>query len=134
MKKLFFLSLVSWCVHWAVPLDAQNTMQPAMIIHGIDGSRQVVPLDHTSVTDFTVLCKANSLSFSIPEISKNGVLSITFGMVKVADNPTSVEDANESTNDATKKILLNGKLYIRTPMPNGSVVWYDALGQLIVDN
>ena len=131
MKKvsLFLLSLFLCSV--GVPILAQSsTLVPAMVVQMADGSEQVVELDYTSVTDFSVLCSKGSLAVSVPEADLTGVRSITFAMVEES-TMTALEEVSSLDNATTDKVLWNGKLFIRATMPNGEQVWYDVLGNLL---
>ena len=103
---------------------------PAMVVQMADGSEQVVELDYTAVTDFSVLCNKGSLAVSVPEADLTGVRSITFAMVKQED-VTALEEVSALDKTTTDKVLWNGKLFIRATMPNGEQVWYDVLGNLL---
>ena len=92
-----------------------------------DGSKQVVQLDYTSVTDFSVLISKGSLAVSVPEADVTGVRSITFAMVN-PNEITALEEVQTLEQATTDKVLLNGRLYIRATMPDGKQVWYDVLG------
>lgn len=133
MKKkrlsLFLLSLFLCSV--SAPLLAQDTeLVPAMVVQMSDGSKQVVELDYTSVTDFSVLVSKGSLAVSVLEADLMGVRSVDFAMVKPSD-VTALEEVQTLEKSMTDKVLLNGRLYIRTTMPNGNTVWYDVLGNLV---
>lgn len=133
MKKkrlsLFLLSLFLCSV--SAPLLAQDTeLVPAMVVQMSDGSKQVVELDYTSVTDFSVLVSKGSLAVSVLEADLTGVRSVDFAMVKPSD-VTALEEVQTLEKSMTDKVLLNGRLYIRTTMPNGNTVWYDVLGNLV---
>ncbi len=133
MKKkrlsLFLLSLFLCSV--SAPLLAQDTeLVPAMVVQMSDGSKQVVELDYTSVTDFSVLVSKGSLAVSVLEADLTGVRSVDFAMVKPSD-VTALEEVQTLENSMTDKVLLNGRLYIRTTMPDGNTVWYDVLGNLV---
>ncbi len=129
MKKLslFILGLL---LHSAsMPVFAQDAeLVPAMVVQLTDGSKQVVELDYTQVTDFSVLCSKGSLAVSVPEADVTGVRSITFAMVKQDDTTTTLEEVSSLKNATTDKVLLNGRLYIRATMPDGKQVWYDVMG------
>ena len=129
MKNLFlFLISLFFC---SVPILAQDAeLVPAMVVQMADGSEQVVELDYTSVTDFSVLCNNGSLAVSVPEADLTGVRSITFAMVKQED-VTALEEVSALDKTTTDKVLWNGKLFIRATMPNGEQVWYDVLGNLL---
>ena len=133
MKKLFLflLSLVLCSV--SVPILAQDAeLVPAMVVQMADGSKQVVQLDYTSVTDFSVLCSKGSLAVSVPEADVTGVRSITFAMVKQEDI-TALEDVSSLDKATTDKVLFNGKLFMRATMPDGKQVWYDVMGNLVMN-
>ena len=129
MKNLFlFLLSLFFC---SVPILAQDAeLVPAMVVQMADGSEQVVELDYTAVTDFSVLCNKGSLAVSVPEADLTGVRSITFAMVKQED-VTALEEVSALDKTTTDKVLWNGKLFIRATMPNGEQVWYDVLGNLL---
>ena len=95
-----------------------------------DGSKQVVELDYTSVTDFSVLCSKGSLAVSLPEADLAGVRSVNFAMVNPSEI-TALEEVQALEKAMTDKVLLNGRLYIRATMPGGNTVWYDVLGNLV---
>ena len=126
MKK-FFLLLA--CVAMSVLAMGQDAeFVPAMVVQMADGSKQVVQLDYTSVTDFSVLCSQGSLAVSVPESALTGVRNITFAMVKQDEITNSLEEVPSLDKATTDKVLFNGKLFIRATMPDGKQVWYDVLG------
>ena len=132
MKKfsLFLLSLFLCSV--SVPILAQSsTLVPAMVVQMADGSEQVVELDYTSVTDFSVLVSKGSLAVSVPEAEVTNVRSITFAIVKKDNTTDSLEEVPSLEQATSDKVLLNGRLYIRVTMPDGEQVWYDVLGNLV---
>jgi hypothetical protein len=115
-----------------VPILAQDAkLVPAMVVQMADGSKQVVQLDYTSVTDFSVLCSKGCLAVSVPEADVTGVRSINFAMVKQDEITNSLEEVSSLDKATTDKVLLNGKLFIRATMPDGKQVWYNVLGNLI---
>lgn len=126
MKKLF-LFLLGLCLFSASLLAQDTELVPAMVVQMADGSKQVVELDYTSVTDFSVLVSKGSLAVSVPEAEVTGVRSITFAMVK-QEEITALEEVSSLENATTDKVLYNGRLYIRTTMPDGKQVWYDVMG------
>ena len=127
MKKLF-LFLLGLCL-WSAPILAQDAdFVPAMVVQMADGSKQVIELDYTSVTDFSVLVSKGSLAVSVPEAEVAGVRSITFAMVKQDETTTSLEEVSSLDNATSDKVLINGRLYIRATMPDGKQVWYDVMG------
>ena len=128
MKKLFLFLLSLFLCSMSVPILAQDAeLVPAMVVQMADGSKQVVELDYTSVTDFSVLCSKGSLAVSVPEADVTGVRSIMFAMVN-PNEITALEEVQTLEQATTDKVLLNGRLYIRATMPDGTQVWYDVLG------
>ena len=131
MKKLFLFLLSLFLCSVSVPILAQGAeLVSAMVVQMADGSKQVVELDYTSVTDFSVLCSKGALAVSVPEADVTGVRSITFAMVEKGTT-TSLEEVTSLDNAKTDKVLLNGRLFIRATMPDGKQVWYDVLGNLV---
>ena len=131
MKKLFLFLLSLFLCSMSVPILAQDVeLVPAMVVQMADGSKQVVQLDYTSVMDFSVLCSKGSLAVSVPEAEVAGVRSITFAMVK-QEEITALEEVQALEHATSDKVLLNGKLLIRTTMPDGKQVWYDVLGNIL---
>lgn len=132
MKKLFLFLLSLYLCSVSVPILAQDAeLVPAMVVQMADGSQQVVQLDYTSVTDFSVLCSKGSLAVSVPEAEMTGVRSINFAMVKQDEITNSLEEVSSLDKATTDKVLLNGKLFIRATMPDSKQVWYNVLGNLI---
>ena len=126
--KQFILFLLGLCL-CSVPILAQDAeLVPAMVVQMSDGSKQVVELDYTSVTDFSVLVSKGTLAVSVPEEEVTGVRSVTFAMVKKDETTTSLEEVSSLDNATTDKVLYNGRLYIRATMPDGKQVWYDVMG------
>ncbi len=131
MKKLSLFLLSLFLCSMSVPLLAQDAeFVPAMVVQMADGSKQVVELDYTSVTDFSVLVSKGTLAVSVPEAEVTGVCSIRFAMVNPNDI-TALEEVSSLENTITDKVLYNGRLYIRTTMPDGKQVWYDVLGNIV---
>ena len=126
--KQFILFLLGLCL-CSTPLLAQDAeFVPAMVVQMADGSKQMVQLDYTSVTDFSVLCSKGSLAVSVPEAEVTGVRSITFAMVKQEDITNSLEEVTSLDKATTDKVLFNGKLFICATRPEGKQVWYDIMG------
>jgi len=128
MKKmsLFLLSLLLCSV--SVPALAEDiSLVPATVVQMNDGSRQIVQLSYTSVTDLTVLCSKGALSVSVPEADVKGVRSIRFAMLR----KNSLEEVSSWDNATIDKVLLNDKIFIRVTLPDGKQVWYDVLGNLL---
>ena len=129
MKKLSLFLLSLFLCSMSVPILAQDAeLVPAMVVQMVDGSKQMVQLDYTSVTDFSVLCSNGSLAVSVPEAKLKGVRSITFAMVKQDEITNSLEEVTSLDKATTDKVLLNGRLYIRATMPDGTQAWYDVMG------
>ena len=129
MKKLSLFLLSLFLCSVSVPILAQDTnLVPAMVVQMADGTEQVVQLDYTSVTDFSVLSSKGSLAVNMPEADLTGVRSITFAMVKQDEIITSLEEVSSLDKATTDKVLFNGKLFIRATMPDGKQVWYDVMG------
>ena len=129
MKKLFLFLLSLFLCSMSVPILAQDAeLVPAMVLQMADGSKQVVQLDYTSVTDFSVLSSKGSLAVSVPEADVTSVRSITFAMVKQDEITNSLEEVSSLENATMDKVLFNGKLFIRATMPDGKQVWYDVMG------
>ena len=129
MKKLSLFLLSLFLCSMSVPILAQDAaLVPAMVVQMADGSKQVVQLDYTSVTDFSVLCSKGSLAVCVPEADVTGVRSIMFAMVNPNEITNSLEEVSSLDNATTDKVLWNGKLFIRATMPDGKQVWYDVMG------
>ena len=134
MKRVFLFLLSLYLCSVSMPILAQDAeLVPAMLVQMADGSKQVVQLDYTSVTDFSVLVSKGTLAVSVPEAEVAGVRSITFAMVKKDETTTSLEEVSLLDNATTDKVLHNGRLYIRATMPDGKQVWYDVLGNLVMN-
>ena len=134
MKKLFLFLLSLYLCSMSIPLLAQDAeLLPAMVVQMADGGKQVVQLDYTSVTDFSVLLSKGSLAIDVPEAKLTGVRSITFAMVKQDEITTLLEEVTSLDNATTDKVLWNGKLFIRATMPDGTQAWYDVLGNLVMN-
>ena len=132
MKKVFLFLLSLFLCSVSMSLLARDAkLVPAMVVQMADGSKQVVQLDYTSVTDFSVLCSKGNLAVNVPEADVTGVRSITFAMVNQDEAISSVEEVTSLDNAMTDKVLLNGKLFIRATMPDGKQVWYDVLGNMV---
>ena len=131
MKKLSLFLLSLFLCSMSVPLLAQDAeLVPAMVVQMANGSKQVVELDYTSVTDFSVLVSKGSLAVSVPEAEVTGVRSVTFAMVN-PNEITALEEVTTLEQASSDKVLLNGRLYIRATMPDGKQVWYDVLGNIL---
>jgi hypothetical protein len=134
MNKLFLFLLSLFLCSVSIPLLAQDAeLVPAMVVQMTDGSKEIVQLDYTSVTDFSVLCSKGALAISVPEADVTGVRSITFAMVEKDNTTTSIEEVSSLDKATTDKVLLNGRLFIRATMPDGTQVWYDVMGNLVMN-
>ena len=132
MKRVFLFLLSLFLCSMSVPLLAQDAeLVPAMVVQMANGNKQVVELNYTSVTDFSVLVSKGSLAVSVPEAEVAGVRSITFAMIKQDETTTSLEEVTTLEQATSDKVLLNGRLYIRATMPDGKQVWYDVLGNIL---
>ena len=128
MKKLSFFLLSLFLCGVSIPVLAEDAdLVPAMVVQMANGSKDVVQLDYTDVTDLSVLCSKGSLVVSVPEAKVTGVRSITFAMVK-PEEVTVLEEVSALDGAKSDKVLLNGRLFIRVTMPDGKQVWYDVLG------
>ena len=128
MKKLSLFLLSLFLCSMSVPILAQDAeLVPAMVVQMMDGTEQVVQLDYTAVTDFSVLCNKGSLAVSVPETEVTGVRSVTFAMVN-PNEITALEEVQTLEQATTDKVLWNGKLFIRATMPDGKQVWHDVMG------
>ena len=128
MKKISLFLLSLFLCSMSVPILAQEAeFVPAMVVQMADGTEQVVELDYTSVTDFSVLVSKGSLAVSVPEAEVTGVRSVTFAMVN-PNEITALEEVTTLEQASSDKVLLNGRLYIRTTIPDGKQVWYDIMG------
>ena len=128
MKKLSFFLLSLFLCGVSMPVLAEDAdFVPAMVVQMANGSKDVVQLDYTDVTDFSVLCSKGSLVVSVPEAKVTGVRSITFAMVK-PEEVTALEEVSALDGAKSDKVLLNGRLFIRVTMPDGKQVWYDVMG------
>ena len=123
-KLFFFLPLLLW----AVTVMAEQPLMPAMIAYGTDGSRQVVQLEATDITDIIVFQNGQSLSVDIPEAQISGVRSITFAMVAADEITTAIESAEAPLVRGVEKVLRNGQVILRLQMQNGTIMEYDIRG------
>ena len=69
----------------------------------------------------------------MPEADVTGMRSITFAMVKQDEITNSLEEVTSLDKATTDKVLFNGKLFIRATMPDGKQVWYDVMGNLVMN-
>ena len=128
-KTLFLLPLLLW----AVMVMAEQPMMPAMIVLGTNGSRQVVQLDATAITDLIVLQTGQSLSVDIPESQISDIRSITFAMVAAEEIPTAIERTENPIVRGVEKVVRDGQVIIRLQMHSGTIVEYDIQGNQILN-
>ena len=134
MNKLFLFLLSLYLCSMSVPILAQDAeLVPAMVVQMTDGTELVVQLDYTSVTDFSVLCSKGALDVSVPEADVTGVRSITFAMVKKDNTTTDIDEVTSLDKAMTDKVLWNGRLFIRATGRDGKQVWYDVMGNLVIN-
>ena len=105
IKKILFLPLLLIAV--AVSAETPSHV-PAMIVHGMDGSRQVVELDATNVTDLIVLQHGQSLS--------------------------DIERAEDTLVRSVEKLIRDGQVILRLHTQNGGVIEYDIRGNQVISN
>lgn len=121
--------LLLWTV--MVMAEPEQSIVPAMIVYCTDGSRRVVALDDTDVTDLIVLQTGQSLSVDIPESQNSGVRSITFAMVAAEEIPTTIESIDNTIVRGVEKIVRDGQIFIRLQTQNGTILEYDIHGNQI---
>ena len=126
--KLFsFLPLLLWVVR----VMAEQPLVPTMIVHGMDGGRQVVPLDATDVTDLVVLQIGQSLSVNIPESQVSSVRCITFAVVAADEITTAIEGAEVPLVRSVKKLVRGGQVILHLQWQDGTSIEYDIQGKNI---
>ena len=130
-RKLIFIPLLFVAIAMSA---ATPSLVPTMIVHGTDGSLQVVELDATNVTDLIVLQNGQSLSVDIPEAQINGIRSITFEMVAASGVPTAIERAEDILVRSVEKLMHDGQVILRLHTQNGGVVEYDIRGNNVITN
>ena len=121
--------LLLWTV--MVMAEPEQSIVPAMIVYCTDGSRRVVALADTDVTDLIVLQTGQSLSVDIPESQNSGVRSITFAMVAAEEIPTTIESIDNTIVRGVEKIVRDGQIFIRLQTQNGTILEYDIHGNQI---
>ena len=128
-RKILLLPLLLW----AVMVSAETpSLVPAMIVHGTNGSRQVLQLDATDVSDLIVLQTGQSLSVNIPESQVSGVRSIIFAMV-AADEISAIESTETPIVRSVEKVIREGQVVIRLQVQNGTVLEYDIQGNQLTN-
>ena len=120
---------------FAAGLMAQTpSLVPAMIVHGTNGSRQVMPLETTAVTDLVVLRNGQTLSVDISGTQISGIKSIAFAMVESSEVPTDIGQAENTLVRSVEKIMRDGQVILRLHMQNGTLVEYDMRGNQVINN
>lgn len=130
--KILFLPLLLLAV--IAMAESKPSVVPAMIVHGTDGSRQVVELDASNVTELVVLQNGQPLSVDIPESQVSGVRSIIFAMVAAAgDIPTAIERTETPIVRSVEKVVREGQVILRLQMQNGTILEYDIQGNQLTN-
>ena len=130
-RKILFLPLLLLAV--IAMAESKPSVVPAMIVHGTDGSRQVVQLDATDVSDLIVLQSGQSLSVDIPESQVSGVRSIIFAMVAEDKIPTAIESTETPIVRSVEKVVREGQVILRLQMQNGTILEYDMQGKQLTN-
>lgn len=130
-RKILFLPLLLLAV--IAMAESKPSVVPAMIVHGVDGSRQVLHLDATDVSDLIVLQTGQSLSVNIPESHVSGVRSIIFAMIAADEIPTAIESTETPIVRSVEKVVREGKVIIRLQMQNGAIHEYDIQGNQLTN-
>ena len=136
MKKTIFLTLCFLLSAFSNMLNSQGIadppkLVPAMVVHDIDGSRHVVPLEGTSVAEVIMHTTAGAITVEIPEATRSGVRSVVFAMVDILTSIDEIE-ATDIPQRKVEKILHEGNVYIHIQMPDGTDEWYDLSGRPVV--
>lgn len=136
MKKTIFLTLCFLLSAFSNVLNSQGIadhpkLVPAMVVHDIDGSRHVVPLEGTSVAEVIMHTTAGAITVEIPEATRSGVRSVVFAMVAISTSIDEIE-ATDIPQRKVEKILHEGNVYIHIQMPDGTDEWYDLSGRPVV--
>ncbi|MBQ7631412.1 MAG: hypothetical protein IJS82_01435 [Paludibacteraceae bacterium] len=126
-KKILFLLMLLL----AVTMAAEQSLVPAMIVNGTDGSRQVVQLDATDISDLVIHATTQAMTVDIPEAQTTGVRSITFAMVAVETIPTSIDNTDTPRIQGVEKVMRDGQVIIRLQLQNGAIIEYDIHGNQI---
>lgn len=131
-RKILFLQLLLLAV--IAMAESKPLAVPAMIVHGVDGSRQVLQLDATDVSDLVVLQTGQSLSVNIPESQVSGVRSIIFAMVAADEKiPTAIESTETPIVRSVEKVVREGQVILRLHMQNGTILEYDIQGNQLTN-
>lgn len=111
--------------------EQKPSVVPALIVHSINGSKQVIQLDATNVTDFVVKQNGKSLMVNSPEARISGVRSISFSMVAEEEITTAMEDTENPIVRSVEKLVHDGQVIIRLQTQNGSILEYNIQGNQI---
>ena len=136
MKKTIFLTLCFLLSAFSNVLNSQGIadhpkLVPVMVVHDIDGSRHVVPLEGTSVAEVIMHTTAGAITVEIPEATRSGVRSVVFAMVAISTSIDEIE-VTDIPQRKVEKILHEGNVYIHIQMPDGTDEWYDLSGRPVV--
>lgn len=134
MKKKRSTLIFSLLLFAAGLIAETPSLVPAMIVHGTNGSRQVVPLETTAVTDLVVLRNGQTLSVDISGTQISGIKSIAFAMVESSEVPTDIGEAENTLVRSVEKIMRDGQVILRLHMQNGALVEYDMRGNKVINN
>ena len=130
-RKILFLPLLLLAV--IAMAESKPSVVPAMIVHGMDGSRQVLQLDATDVSDLIILQAGQSLSVDIPEAQVSGVRSIIFAMVAADEIPNAIESTETPIVRSVEKVVREGQVILRLHMQNGTILEYDIQGNQLTN-
>lgn len=134
MKKKRSTLIFSLLLFAAGLMAETPSLVPAMIVHGTNGSRQVMPLETTAVTDLVVLRNGQTLSVDISGTQISGIKSIAFAMVESSELPTDIGQAENTLVRSVEKIMRDGQVILRLHMQNGALVKYDMRGNKVINN
>lgn len=134
MKKKRSTLIFSLLLFAAGIMAQTPSLVPAMIVHGTNGSRQVMPLETTAVTDLVVLRNGQTLSVDISGTQISGIKSIAFAMVESSELSTDIGQAENTLVRSVEKIMRDGQVILRLHMQNGALVEYDMHGNQVINN
>lgn len=134
MKKKRSTLIFSLLLFAAGMMAQTPSLVPAMIVHGTNGSRQVMPLETTAVTDLVVLRNGQTLSVDISGTQISGIKSIAFAMVESSELSTDIGQAENTLVRSVEKIMRDGQVILRLHMQNGALVEYDMRGNKVINN
>lgn len=134
MKKKRRILIFSLLLCAAGLMAETPSLVPAMIVHGTNGSRQVMPLETTAVTDLVVLRNGQTLSVDISGTQISGIKSIAFAMVESSELSTDIGQAENTLVRSVEKIMRDGQVILRLHMQNGALVEYDMRGNKVINN